>query len=161
MKARDVMTSAVVSVSPETPTSEIAKILRDHAISAMPVVDEAGAPIGMVSEGDLIGRDESERQARLDWWLTLLAEGERLSEDFLASLRTSECRASDIMSAPVITVAEETDITEIARLLTTHNIKRVPVLRDSRIVGIVSRADLVRALAAGPTERTGAERRAR
>jgi len=101
MKARDVMTSAVVSVSRETPTSEIAKILRDHAISAMPVVDEAGAPIGMVSEGDLIGRDESERQARLDWWLTLLAEGERLSEDFLASLRASECRAGDIMSAPV------------------------------------------------------------
>jgi CBS domain-containing protein len=154
MKARDVMTSAVVSVSRETPTSEIAKILRDHAISAMPVVDEAGAPIGMVSEGDLIGRDESERQARLDWWLTLLAEGERLSEDFLAGLRASECRAGDIMSAPVITVGEEIDITEIARLLTTHNIKRVPVLRDSRIVGIVSRADLVHALAAGPTERT-------
>ncbi len=109
------MTSTVVSVSPETPTSEIAKILRDHAISAMAVVDEAGAPIGMVSEGDLIGRDESERQARLDWWLTLLAEGERLSEDFLASLRASECRASDIMSAPVITVGEETDITEPAR----------------------------------------------
>lgn len=153
MKARDVMTSAVVSVSPETPRSAIAKILRDHAISAMPVVDEAGAPIGMVSEGDLIGRDEAERQARLDWWLTLLAEGATLSEDFLASLRTSERRAGDVMSAPVITVGEETDVGEIARLLTTHHIKRVPVLRDSRIVGIVSRADLVRALAAGPTER--------
>src|SRR6516165_6411236 len=154
MKARDVMTSAVASVSPETPTSAIAKILRDHAISAMPVVDEAGAPIGMVSEGDLIGRDEPERQARLDWWLTLLAEGAPLSEDFLASLRTSERRAGDIMSAPVITVGEETDIAEIARLLTAHHIKRVPVLRDSRIVGIVSRADLVHALAAGPAERT-------
>ena len=154
MKARDVMTSAVASVSPETPTSAIAKILRDHAISAMPVVDEAGAPIGMVSEGDLIGRDEPERQARLDWWLTLLAEGAPLSEDFLASLRTSERRAGDIMSAPVITVGEETDIAEIARLLTAHHITRVPVLRDSRIVGIVSRADLVHALAAGPAERT-------
>jgi CBS domain-containing protein len=152
MKARDVMTSAVVSVSPETPISAIAKVLRDHAISAMPVVDEAGAPTGMVSEGDLIGRDEAERQARLDWWLTLLAEGATLSEDFLASLHSSERRARDIMSAPVITVGEETDIAEIARLLTAHHIKRVPVVRDSRIVGIVSRADLVRALAVGPTE---------
>jgi CBS domain-containing protein len=115
MKARDVMTSAVVSVSPETPTSAIAKILRDHAISALPVVDGAGAPIGMVSEGDLIGRDEAERQARLDWWLTLLAEGTTLSEDFLASLRTAERRAGDIMSTPVITVGEDTDIAEVAR----------------------------------------------
>ena len=155
MKARDVMTSAVVSVSPETPTSAIAKILRDHAISALPVVDGAGAPIGMVSEGDLIGRDEAGRQARLDWWLTLLAEGATLSEDFLASLRTAERRAGDIMSTPVITVGEDTDIAEVARLLTAHHIKRVPVLRDNRIVGIVSRADLVRALATGPTEGAG------
>jgi CBS domain-containing protein len=154
MKARDVMTSAVVSVSPETLASIIAKILRDHSISAMPVVDEAGAPIGMVSEGDLIGRDEAERQARLDWWLTLLAEGATLNEDFLASLRTSERRASEIMSAPVITVGEETDIAEIARLLIVHHIKRVPVVRDGRIVGIVSRADLVRTLAAKPGEKT-------
>jgi CBS domain-containing protein len=153
MKARDV-TSAVVSVGPETPTSVIAKILRDHAISAMPVVDGAGVPIGMVSEGDLIGRDDAARQARLDWWLTLLAEGATLNEDFLASLRTSERQASDIMSAPVITVGEETDIAEIARLLTVHHIKRVPVVRGGRIVGIVSRADLVRTLAARPSERT-------
>jgi CBS domain-containing protein len=155
MKARDVMTLAVVSVSPETPTSAIARILRDHAISALPVVDEAGAPIGMVSEGDLIGRDEAARRARLDWWLTLLADGATLSEDFLASLRTSERRAGDIMSTPVITVGEDTDIAEIARLLTAHHIKRVPVLHDNRIAGIVSRADLVRALSVGPTE--GAE----
>ena len=156
MKARDVMTSAVVSVSSETPTSVIAKILRDHAISAIPVVDGAGVPIGMVSEGDLIGRDDAARQTRLDWWLTLLAEGATLSEDFLAGLRNSEHRAADIMSTPVITVGEDTDIAEIAGLLTAHHIKRVPVLRENQIVGIVSRADLVRALAAGPTERTEA-----
>jgi CBS domain-containing protein len=72
-----------------------------------------------------------------------------LNPDFLASLRPLERRARDIMSAPLITVREETEVSEIARLLTAHRVKRVPVLRDGRIVGIVSRADLVRALAAG------------
>jgi CBS domain-containing protein len=147
MKARDVMTTEVVSVSPETPTNKVAELLDEKGISAVPVVDSGGAPIGMVSEGDLIGRDETEREARRDWWLTLLAEGEMLNRDFLASLRRPERVARDVMSAPVITAGENTDIGEIARLLTTHRIKRVPVVRDGRIVGIVSRADLVRALA--------------
>jgi CBS domain-containing protein len=111
------------------------------------VVNEAGSPLGVVSEGDLIGRDEAEREARLDWWLILLAEGEALNPEFLASVRSSERRARDVMTAPVVTVGEEAEIDEVARLLTAHRIKRVPVLRDDRIVGIVSRADLVGALA--------------
>ena len=118
MKARDVMTSAVVSVGPDTPTREIAKILRDHGISAVPVIDAAGAPIGMVSEGDLIGRDEAEREARRDWWLTLLAEGGTLNPDFVASLGAPERTARDIMAAPVITIGEDTEICDIARSLT-------------------------------------------
>src|SRR5208282_1355932 len=120
MKASDVMTDAVVSVRPDTPTSQVARLLLDNGISAMPVVDSDGAPVGMVSEGDLIGRDEAARTAR------------------------------DIMSAPVVTVGEETEVGEIARLLAAHRIKRVPVVRDGRIIGIVSRADLLRALAALP-----------
>jgi CBS domain-containing protein len=154
MKARDVMTSAVRSVSPHTPIREVAKILREYGISAVPVVDEGRAPIGMISEGDLIGRNEADREARRDWWLTLLAEGETLNADFLASLRAPEHRARDVMAAPVVTVREETEVSEIARLLTAYRIKRVPVLRDGRIVGIVSRADLVRALAEAKTEPT-------
>jgi CBS domain-containing protein len=149
VKARDVMTSAVVSVGPDAPTRDIAKILRDNGISAVPVVDAAGMPGGMVSEGDLIGRDEVERDARRDWWLTLLAEGETtFNADFIASLRAPQLRARDVMASPLVTVDEDAHISEIARLLTTHRIKRVPVLRDGRIVGIVSRCDLVRALAA-------------
>jgi len=154
MKARDVMTSAVVSVSPDTPIGDIAKILREHGVSAVPVVDNAGAPIGMVSEGDLIGRDGADREARRDWWLTMLAEGETLNADFLAAVRAPERRARDVMTAPVVAAGEETEVTEIARLLTAHRIKRVPVLRDGRIVGIVSRADLVRALAETKSEPT-------
>ena len=153
MKAHEIMNSAVVAVTPDTPISDIAKTLREHRISAVPVTDAAGSALGMVSEGDLIGRDEAAREARLDWWLNMVAEGELLSADFLDSVRSAERRARDVMTAPVITVGEETEIDEIARLLTLHRIKRVPVLRDGQIVGIVSRADLVRALAAGPSER--------
>src|SRR5215469_3913724 len=96
----------------------------------------------------MIGRDDNDRKARRDWWLTLLAEGEELNPEFLASLRTPVTHARDVMTSPVITVGEDEDIRGIARLLIEHHIKRVPVLRDGRIVGIVSRADLVRALAA-------------
>jgi CBS domain-containing protein len=155
MKARDVMNSAVVAVRPDTPINDIAKALRDHAISAVPVIDHAGLPVGMVSEGDLIGRDDADREARRDWWLTLLAEGEALNPEFLASVHSPDRRARDVMTAPVVTVGEETEIDEIARLLTAHRIKRVPVLRDGRIVGIVSRADLVRALAESKMQLTG------
>lgn len=150
MNARDVMTPEVVSVSPDTTTRRVAELLRDKGISAVPVVDEEGAPIGMVSEGDLIGRDETEREARRDWWLTLLAEGEALSPDFLANLRSQERTAREVMSSPMVTIGEETELGEIARMLAAYRIKRMPVVRDGRIVGIVSRADLVRALAAGP-----------
>jgi CBS domain-containing protein len=148
MNARDVMTRDVVSVKSDTPMRKIAALLVEKGISAVPVVDDSGVPIGIVSEGDLIGRKQAECEAREDWWLTVLAEGEALSPDFLASLDYPTAR--DLMSAPVITVHEETNLAEIARILTTHRIKRIPVVRDGCTVGIVSRADLVRALLARP-----------
>jgi CBS domain-containing protein len=147
MIARDVMTREVVSVAPDTPVRKIAALLVKKGISGVPVVDCRDAPIGIVSEGDLIGRREAEREARQDWWLTTLAEGEAVGPDFLAQLNYPT--AHDIMSAPVITVQEETNLGEIARILTTHRIKRVPVVHDGRVVGIVSRADLVGALVGG------------
>ena len=82
MKARDVMNSALVAVRPDTPINDIAKTLREHRISAVPVIDEVGSPLGMVSEGDLIGRDHADREARLDWWLTLLEKERRLTPSF-------------------------------------------------------------------------------
>jgi CBS domain-containing protein len=147
MKAREIMTRDVVAVRPETPTREIARLLVDKGISAVPVVDDKGAPIGMVSEGDLLGRDEFSREARRDWWLAMLAEGETLSPDFLANLHGPSHAAREIMAAPVVTAAEDNDVGDIARLLQTYRIKRVPIVRDGRVVGIVSRADVLRALA--------------
>jgi CBS domain-containing protein len=147
MKASEIMTRDVISVRPDAPARQIARLLLDHHISAVPVVDEAGAPVGIVSEGDLVGRNEEDREARRDWWLELLAEGEDLNTDFVSSLRAKERVARDIMSGPVVAVDDNTDAAEIARLLQSHHIKRVPVLRDGHIVGIVSRADLLRKLA--------------
>jgi CBS domain-containing protein len=148
MQAQEIMTKDVVTVSPDTNTSQIAQKLLEHKISAVPVINSSGIVIGMVSEGDLVGRSDVDRDKRRDWWLTLLAEGEALSPDFLASFRRPKLTAGDVMSAPVVTVTGETEDTEIARLLAKHRIKRVPVMRDGRLIGIVSRADLLRAFAA-------------
>lgn len=150
MQARDVMTKAVVSVAPETPTRSVAKLLLERGISALPVVDAAGAPIGMVSEGDLIGRDVSEREARREWWLEMLAEGTDLAPEFVDHVKAADRPVREVMAAPVITVEEDAPVQVIAELLQEHRIKRVPVLRQGRIVGIVSRADLIRALAQLP-----------
>lgn len=144
MNARQVMTSPVISATANTPVRDIAELLLKYHISAVPILDHSGAPVGMVSEGDLIGRDETERNAQHDWWLALVAKGEPLDPDFLSALRRPERVASEIMSKPVITVGEDTDAAEIARLLATYRIKRAPVVRDGRVVGIVSRENLLR-----------------
>jgi CBS domain-containing protein len=146
MQVCEFMTKDPVTVSPDTPTPEIARLLLARAVSAAPVVDDNGAPIGMVSEGDLLGRRGADRQTRRDWWLVALAEGEALHPDFLATLQNSQRTARQVMSAPVISISETTEASEITRLLEEYRIKRVPVVRDGRIVGIVSRTDLLRAL---------------
>lgn len=145
MRADEIMTSHVVTISPDTPASRIAKLLLENHVSAVPVVDAAGAPVGMVSEGDLLRRDDKDRAARRAWWLEMLAEGEPLSREYATQLRTRDQSAREIMSAPVVTVTEATDIAELAHLFSSYRIKRVPVLREGRIVGIVSRVDLLRA----------------
>src|SRR5215471_12661427 len=139
MQAQEIMTTDVVTVLPDTPTSQIAQRLLEHKISAVPVIDRSGALVGMVSEGDLIGRNDAEREERRDWWLSLIAEGEALHPDFLATLHHPDLTARDVMSAPVVTVTEKTDGSEIARHLAMHRIKRMPVIQDGRLIGIVSR----------------------
>ena len=150
MKAFNVMNPNVISVGPDMPVNQIARILVENGISAVPVVDESGSPLGMVSEGDLINRRQVEQETRRDWWLDLLAEGEALNPDFLANLKALDRKATDVMTCPVVTVQPDINVTEIAQLLATHRIKRVPVVKDGRVVGIVSRGDLLRALAEHP-----------
>jgi CBS domain-containing protein len=145
--AADIMTRDVIAIRPEASARTIATLLFEHGISAVPVVDENDAVIGMVSEGDLLPRNESEREKRRDWWLRLLAEGEELNPDFVAHVEQPDRIARHIMSAPVVTVPDTADIVEVSEVLSTNRIKRAPVLRDGRIVGIISRADLIKAVA--------------
>jgi len=147
MNARDVMSKPVVSVHPDTPLREVARLLLDKGISAVPVVDDNGTPIGMVSEGDLIRPDRAAREAWRQSWLEIFAEGEPLAPELLAWLQSQSHSARAVMSAPAVTVAEDTELGEIARVLTTHRIKRVLVVRDDRVTGIVASHDLLRVLA--------------
>ena len=150
MQARDLMSRDVVRVTPETPLRDVARTLLHHQLSAVPVVDGTGAVVGMVSEGDLIGRKKTERETRSEWWLMRMAEGEPLNEEFQSHVQGPLAVAREVMSSPVISVTEDTPFDEIAALMATHRVKRVPVIRDGQIVGIVRRADLLRSVGGGP-----------
>jgi CBS domain-containing protein len=147
MQARDVMTKDVAAVSSDTPTREVARLMTARRISAVPVLAAGGEAVGMVSEGDLIGRNAAQRAARREWWLEMLAEGTTLSPTFRQFVEAGDRPVREVMTTPVVTVSEDTELGEIAELLEAHSIKRVPVVRGGRVVGIVSRADLLRALA--------------
>jgi CBS domain-containing protein len=146
MKASDIMTSQVITVGPDTAVRHIAALLFKHRISALPVL-ENGKLVGIVSEGDLLHRHEigTEGTARSSsWWLQLLSADRSVAE----YVKSHATRAHDIMTKDVISVAPDTPIAEIAKLLEKHRVKRVPVLQGGRLVGIVSRSNLVQALAA-------------
>ncbi|KIG07558.1 CBS domain-containing protein [Caballeronia concitans] len=150
MQARDVMTSNVVTVTPDTTVRELAQLLVKHRISATPVVDEKGHVIGMVSEGDLLHRSETDtekRQGRRSWWLDLVG-----SDGAADYVKSHARKVGEIMSRNVVCVEEDASLGEIAALLESRHIKRVPVLRDRRLVGIVSRSNLVQALASAPDD---------
>ncbi len=148
MQAKDVMTPDPVTVGPDAPVEEIARVLLDKRISGVPVVDEAGRVVGIVSEGDLIrriGEEDDDRPRRRSWWLQLFTLPEDRARAFV---RAHGRRAREIMTPDPVTVRPETPVADIARLLEERGIKRVPVVdADGRLVGIVSRADLLRALA--------------
>jgi len=146
MTASDIMTKDVLFVHPDTPTRTVAKLLLEKGISAAPVVDPNGTVVGMVSEADLLGREIQGRTPNRMWWLEMLAEGEDLAAEFLDYVKSNDPVVRDVMRTPVVTVSESTRVEEIAEILQRHHIKRVPVLRDGRLVGIVARADLIRAL---------------
>src|SRR5277367_1293924 len=110
MRASDVMTTDVVSATADTPLREVARALLARGISAMPVLDADGVPVGMVSEGDLVSRDELERVERRDWWLKLVAADTVPDGGLLARLPALDRTAGDVMSAPVITVGEDTEL---------------------------------------------------
>ncbi len=146
MNASDIMTSPVITVGPQTPVRHIAGLLFKHRISAVPVL-ENGKIVGIVSEADLMHRHEigTEGAARSgSWWLQLFSADHSVAD----YVKSHASRAHDIMTRTVISVAPDTPVAKVARLFEKHRVKRVPVLKGSQLVGIVSRSNLVEALAA-------------
>ena len=147
MRAMDVMTTPVITVDPETTVQDLAKLLSERNISGVPVC-EGDRLVGIVSEGDLLHRTETGTERRLQkrrsWWLDSLAAEEEAAREYV---KEHGRKVADIMSRDVISVSDTTDLAEVAMLLETKLIKRVPVVRDGKLVGIISRANLVRALA--------------
>lgn len=148
MNASEIMTAPVITVGPDSQVRDIAALLLKHRISGVPVV-EAGRLVGFVSEGDLLHRHEigTDRSARSgSWWLRLLGAADTPSD----YVKSHAQRARDIMTRGVVSVAPDAPLSQIAILLEKRRIKRVPVVSEGKLVGIVSRANLVRALATMP-----------
>jgi CBS domain-containing protein len=143
MKAADVMATNVITVRPDTPVAKIAEVLLANRISAVPVVNDKDALVGIVSEGDLIHRVEAGTERHRSWWLELLTGKEILAHEFVKSHAR---KAADVMTHPVVSVTPDTPLGDIASLLEKHRIKRVPVVNNGKIAGIVSRANLIQAL---------------
>jgi CBS-domain-containing membrane protein len=148
MLAKDVMTTKVVTVLEDTPVDQIVRTLLRFRISAVPVVNADGEPVGIVSEGDLVRRVDADSSEGGSWWLSdLIAPAER-------ARRFSKAHgllAKDVMTAPAITASEGDTLHSLAALLEEKRIKRVPILRKGKLVGIVSRANLLHGVAAAPS----------
>ncbi|ACA17977.1 CBS domain containing membrane protein [Methylobacterium sp. 4-46] len=149
MRARDIMHRDVFTVRPETPLGALARIFVEKRISAAPVVDESGALVGIVSEGDLLHRAELATDRRRSSWLRFFASIETLAHEY----REAHGRTvRDVMASPVVTATPDTPLPEIVEILERRHIRRVPIVEarpglPERLVGIVTRSDLVRALA--------------
>ena len=143
MIVADVMTRNVISVPPDATVESAAKTMLQRGISGLFVVNADGRLAGVVTEGDLLRRDELGTQRSRPWWLRLLVSPGRQAADFT---RTHGRRVSDVMTEDVVTVSANGPLDDVVELMEQHRIKRVPVVEDGKVVGVVSRADLLRAL---------------
>lgn len=144
MKAAHIMTRTVLSVRPETPILEVARFMLLHEISGLPVVDSNGNIVGIVTEGDFLRRAETGTRRQRSRWVEFFIGPGRLAEDYV---RSTSRRVEDVMTQPVHAIDEDTPLSEIAELMERHRIKRLPVLRERRVIGIITRANLLHALA--------------
>jgi len=144
MRAIDVMVRDVVTVRPDTEVAEAIKLLTEHDVSALPVLDQAGDLVGILSEADLIRRAEIGTETHRPWWSEAMTGASTLAEEFAKSHGK---KVGEVMTYGVISVTEETPLAEIAARFERRRIKRVPVVKDGKLVGIVSRSNLIQALA--------------
>jgi CBS domain-containing protein len=138
------MVSPVITVKSSSLVPDAAKLLLENRISALPVVDDKGNLIGIVSEGDLMHRHEAGTERRRSWWLRTLTSDDQLAVEYA---HVHARKVADVMTKKVITASPDTPLHEIAGLLEKHSIKRVPIVDNGKLVGIVSRANLIQAVA--------------
>ncbi len=160
MKAADIMVTKVITVGPGAGVAEVANILLTNRISAVPVVNQDGKILGIVSEGDLLRRSETDTLRRRSWWLEMFMGSQVTAAEYVQS---HSRKVVDIMTRRVISATPDTPLHEIATLLERNRIKRAPIVQDGKIVGIVSRANLVQALATviGKTNAASSHKRLR
>jgi CBS-domain-containing membrane protein len=144
MRAIDVMVRDVVTVRTDTEVAGAIKLLAEHDVSALPVVDKEANLVGGLSEADLIHRAEIGTEKHRPWWLEAVTGASTLAEEFAKSHGK---KVGEIMTSGVISVSEDTALSEIAALFERKRIKRVPVVKNGKLVGIVSRSNLIQALA--------------
>ena len=145
MRARDVMVRAVVTASPDTTVEALARLMINLRISGVPVLDTSGHLVGMVTEGDLLRRVETGTER----WSESFLSNARLAAEYIKSHAR---RVADIMTCEVFTVDEAATLGEIADLMEAKKVRRVPVMHDGQVVGLVSRADLLKVLTSGGAE---------
>ena len=152
MNVADIMTRTVISVTPETTIAEAAQLLLQHRISGLPVVDPGGAVVGIVTEGDLLRRAETGTQRRHARWLEFLIAPGRLAREYTdANARN----VGEVMSEEVVSATPRDALSDVVEVMERRRVKRLPVIEAGRLVGIVSRANLVRALVQGMAKPSG------
>ena len=129
------------------------RLLAEHDVSALPVVDDGENVVGVISEADLVHRQEIGTEKHRPWWLEAVTPASTLAEEFAKSHGR---RVDEVMSTDVVSASEDTPLGEIATILERHRIKRVPILRSGKLVGIVSRSNLIQALASSKPPRAAA-----
>lgn len=144
MKAGEVMTRHVVSIAPDATIRDAAQLMWRHGISGLPVVDKAGKLVGMITEGDLLRRAETGTERHRSRWLELLAGRAQQAAEYV---RSHGRRVDEVMTSDPVVITEDTSLDEVVSLMERRRIKRVPVVSGLRIIGIVSRANLLHALA--------------
>ncbi len=143
MKASDVMTRNVVTVARETPVAQAIRLMLDNNVSGLPVLDDTGKVVGILTEGDLLRRSETGTEKHRPRWLEILMGPGRMAGEYV---RAHGRKVEEIMTSDLVSVTRETPLDEMVRLMERRRIKRLPVLDDNVLVGIVSRADLLRSL---------------
>jgi CBS domain-containing protein len=144
MKAKDVMTEHVITVAPDSSIVEALQLMLQNKISGLPVVDTCGSLVGIVSEGDFLRRSETGTERRHPRWVEFILGPGTIAKDYVHSHAR---RIDEVMTAVVETVGEETGLEDVVTLMEKCRVKRVPVMRGTKLVGIVSRANLLHALA--------------